>query len=267
VYSDVLFFKNLVYCDKYNPNSLAMENLSQQSIETIIVKNFKAAKIFKRHQIDCYLRRTSTLHKACQLAGIDEIHLERELAEMLQEEHLPVPDYANFPLDALSNHIEEKFHRYIYDQIPVFISRFTDISNLYGESHPAIFPIRDQFLQLANELSNHIIRQESILFPAIVSMAKVSRTKLAHHPFLGDVHVAVSKGKLESKSNLLNEIIESISNYIQLLPACELLQNTADSLEELEKNLYLHFYLETNVLFPKALQLEEMIIQHHQAVS
>ena len=115
---------------------------------------------------------------------------------------------------------------------------------------------------VATELSEHLRKEELILFPFIKKMlqSKTENTELAHPQFEKvDNPIKMMEAEHEEAGEILRKIAKLSNNYTPPEGACNTYRAFFSKLDEFEQDLHHHIHLENNILFPKALQLEKTI--------
>jgi regulator of cell morphogenesis and NO signaling len=238
-----------------------MENLTNKTVGAIVAENFRAAAIFQKHQIDFCCKGNIPLHEACVLSEANEAEVLREIGQVLLEKEAASNDYNNWPLDLLADYIEKKHHRFVLEQIPVIKGFLDKIVNVHGGRHPELAQVRALFNQSADELSHHMVKEERILFPSVKEMIQARVKQEPYAPFFGTIKnpVAVMMSEHENEGDRFREISRLTHNYTPPADACTTYRVAFESLKEFEKDLHTHIHLENNILFPKALEMEEKI--------
>ena len=91
-------------------------------------------------------------------------------------------------------------------------------------------------------------------------MVKADREGLkANVPHFGTVNnpIAMMEDEHENAGDILKEIKKLSNNYTPPEGACNTFRALYAKLEEFENDLHQHIHLENNILFPKAISLEE----------
>ena len=131
---------------------------------------------------------------------------------------------------------------------------------MHGSRHPELHNIRTLAEEIANELTEHMLKEEQILFPFIKKLvtAKNSNTSIAPEGF-GTVENPINMMQHEHEfvGECLAQIRHLSSNYALPDDACASYKLLFKMLEEFEGDLFTHIHLENNILFPKALKLEK----------
>jgi regulator of cell morphogenesis and NO signaling len=106
------------------------------------------------------------------------------------------------------------------------------------------------------------VKEEHVLFPYIKEMVVAKRNNTpVQHPGFGSVRGPINMMEMEHESAGKNlATIRSLSqNYTLPSDACASYSLLFRMLEEFEDDLFSHVHLENNILFPKALALEETL--------
>jgi regulator of cell morphogenesis and NO signaling len=130
---------------------------------------------------------------------------------------------------------------------------------VHGAAHPELAAIQQIFHGVSEELSSHMMKEEHILFPYIVALENaVSNCRPRPRPAFGTVSNPVHMMELEhdSAGAALKEIGALSSNYQPPESACFSYRTLYTALKEFETDLHQHVHLENNILFPRAIAME-----------
>src|SRR4051812_5146363 len=72
--------------------------------------------------------------------------------------------------DLLADYIEKKHHRYVREHIPLLKTYLEKICQVHGKRRAELFEIQSLFATCAVELSEHMQKEETELFPVIRGM-------------------------------------------------------------------------------------------------
>lgn len=237
-----------------------MRDLSKQTIGQIVATDYRTAEIFEKRGIDFCCKGDKVLKEACQKHNINEDELIDELLEKMNEEVNRIEDYQSWPPDVLADHIEKKHHRYVDKQIPVLKEYLDRICMVHGDKHPELFEIKKKFEESAGDLTVHMKKEEFILFPFIRKMVKADETgKDIASPQFGTIRnpIEMMMQEHDTEGGRFEEISSLSKGYQAPHDACNTYRLTYSMLEEFEKDLHLHIHLENNILFPKAIKMEQ----------
>ena len=233
---------------------------SQKQIGHFVAEDYRTAAIFSKYKIDFCCNGNRTIDEACEKKGINSNVLLDELSHVLNEKGGESIDYKSWPLDLLIDYIEKKHHRYVEEKIPVLRQFLDKLCRVHGERHPELFKINELFTASAGELASHMKKEELILFPFVKKMvnAKLQQSAI-QSPQFGTVEnpIEMMMHEHDNEGERFRQIAELTNNYNPPADACNTYRVTFAMLEEFEKDLHLHIHLENNILFPKAIKLEQ----------
>ena len=239
-----------------------MENNLKQTVGEIVAKDFSTAAVFSKYGIDFCCGGGKTLEDACKEQSVDVAKLQKELNEAAQTKEGNI-DFNSWSLKLLADYIEETYHTYIKEKIPVLLQFLKKIKEVHGERHPELLKIHDLFSQSAMDLSMHLQKEERILFPLIRELSEAQKTGLPlEEQHCGSVQNPISVMKAEHliEGDRFGKISELSGGYAVPADGCETYRATYKMLDEFEQKLHEHIHLENNILFPKAIILEESLI-------
>lgn len=239
-----------------------MEATLEKTIGQFVASNYKTAAVFKKHKIDFCCNGNRTIQQACEQQKLKQDLIETEihnvLAESFQEEE--TINFKFWPLDLLVDYIEKKHHRYVREQIPVLNQYLTKLCKVHGGNHPELFEVATLFDGCGEELTSHMQKEENILFPSIKNLAeaKSNPESLKHFSF-GTVQnpIKMMMHEHDTEGSRFRKISELTNNYTAPADGCGTYKVAFALLKEFEEDLQLHIHIENNIIFPKAIKLEE----------
>lgn len=230
-----------------------------KTIGEIVANDYRTAGIFSKLGIDFCCKGNRTVKQVCEKQNINEDELIDEL-QTLEKSSSESIDYTSWPLDLLVDYIEKKHHRYVEEKIPVLMAFLEKLTKVHGKNHPELFEIYDLFRASAGDLTKHLKKEELILFPFIKKMteAKLINNEL-DEPFFGTVEnpISMMKHEHETEGDRFAKISELSNSYTPPADACNTYKVTFSMLKEFEEDLHKHIHLENNILFPKAIKMQE----------
>ena len=233
--------------------------ISKENLLGEIVKgDFKTASIFESLGIDYFCGGSRSLEKVCNEKNINV----DEVIEKLNTTYINKNGSGLFDvmeLDILIEHIINVHHSYINKMIPEINKHALKVLNTHGKNHPELEELTVLWQNLAEELENHLLKEERMLFPYIKSLVETKKDSLSvpFAPF-GSVGNPISVMEKEhlSAGNSFARIHEITSDYTLPEDACSTYAVLYDELKDFEKDLHMHIHLENNILHPKAIMLE-----------
>ncbi len=237
-----------------------MENLAQHTVGEIVAQDFRTAAVFTQNKIDFCCGGHKSLAEVCETKDINVNRLSQELQEVLSTKTENAIDFKSWPLDLLAAYIEKTHHRYVQEKSPVILQYLYKLCTKHGERHPELLQIYTLFTECSEELAQHMLKEEHILFPYIEKMvdAKNRLGILAPAPF-GSVDMPIQNmiHEHETEGRRLEKIAELTDQYRYPEDACNTYKVTYAMLQEFEEDLHKHIHLENNILFPRAIALEK----------
>ena len=126
------------------------------------------ARVFEEAGIDYCCGGKRTLDAVCSKKGIDAQELLATVEEFVQaSSREPVVDAAAMSLTELTDHIEQTHHAYLRSEFPRLDVMTEKVASVHGGKEPRLVQIRRTFQGLVAELTNHMMKEERILFPMI----------------------------------------------------------------------------------------------------
>lgn len=227
----------------------------QKTVGQIVADNYRTAEVFKKYGIDFCCGGKKALDKACADKKVNYDELTAALEAVSGNYALPSENPALWRMDFLADYIERTHHAYIRQAIPILLEFTQKVARVHGQRHPELLDIAAKFYSLATELSEHLMKEEQVLFPYI---RQISTAEFAAKPF-GSVQNPINcmEAEHEDAGQLMQEIRELTDNYTPPADACTTYRVTFAKLQEFEADLHRHVHLENNILFPKAIQGEQ----------
>jgi regulator of cell morphogenesis and NO signaling len=235
------------------------------TVGELAARSLAAARLFEQLGVDYCCQGNRTLAQVCAEHDLDPAAVERDLTQALslpQDEQ----DWSAAPLPDLIDHIVARHHGYLKDRLP-FISRL--LEKLAGHpqeaEQPAIISLVKVFTPLRAELETHMMKEERILFPAIIALSRAATAgtpppQTSFGPLSNPV--AIMEHEHRFTGNALASMRRLTGGFQIPEGACNTYRALMAGLAELEQDLHLHIHLENNILFPRALKLEASTLQH-----
>ncbi len=236
-----------------------MENrMAEQKVSEVVASNIKTAHVFKKYGIDFCCGGGISIERACSKHAIQ---MDQLIAELMRVDQavLPAQNYNNWPLDFLMDYIIQTHHSYVLEAVDMIKSYAAKVVKVHGEGHPPVIEINELFLRVASELQFHMQKEEQILFPFIRKLVQEQKDKTSSlAPHFGKVAnpIAMMEQEHELAGDLLKKIAVLSNNYTPPEWACNTFKALYAKLDEFEQDLHIHVHLENNILFPKAIALE-----------
>ncbi len=231
---------------------MKFNNIATKTIGSIVAEDFRAAEIFKNAGIDFCCGGNISVAEACAEKGIDPESIGQELDTLRKSPSGPALNFNDWDLDFLCDYIIHKHHKYIIKTIPELRFYTGKIADVHGFSHPELIDVHHLFEQVADELEQHMKKEEEVLFPAVrKAMIAVDENLRG----VLDSELASLTAEHEFAGISMDRIRQITHHYEVPEDACNTYLVTLKMLEQFEDDLHIHVHLENNILFPKTLHL------------
>ena len=242
-----------------------MKNVRELTLAELVTQQTGAAVIFEKYHLDFCCKGKRTLEDACQSQGLDVEEVAARLETVFQKSgENEGESFQSMSLDKLADYIVYKHHSYVREMAPVILAHTQKVADRHGENNPDLVKIAQRWQQVAGELTQHMFKEENILFPYIKRLVDADRTGnevlRPRQPFISNP-IQVMELEHDEVGGLLKEIRELSNNYTPPLIACTTYRLSFNELKEFEEDLHRHIHLENNLLFPKSIKLETELLQ------
>ena len=234
--------------------------MKNRTIGSFVAEDFRTAAVFNKYGIDFCCKGGRTLEEVCDKKSVDAQELIGELERLLSQQPENTIDFRHWPLDLLADYIEKTHHRYVEEKIPVLLQFLNKLSRVHGDRHPELHEINELFMGCAQELSQHLKKEEMVLFPFVRQLVSATLTGQAiEAPHFGTVEnpVNMMMHEHDGEGERFRKIATLSDNYTPPADACNTYKVTFAMLKEFEEDLHKHIHLENNILFPSAIALEQ----------
>ena len=155
-------------------------------------------------------------------------------------------NWQHVPLDELMQHIVNTHHDYLKRELPRLEQILATVVRVHGPMHDdELRPLAKDFAALKAELTAHLLKEETVSFPAIARLLKGEGRDEAAKAIVD------LEQEHEAAGELLHAMREITRNYTAPADACNTYRALYSGLSELEQDIHRHIHLENNVLFPR----------------
>jgi regulator of cell morphogenesis and NO signaling len=229
------------------------------TVRDIALHQPTAIRVFEHLGIDYCCGGNQSLAVACAAVNLDAHAVQLALEFAAGRPTLPQPEWARASLELLCAHLVVKHHAYARRELPRLLELSANVLARHGDAHLELAAIDETLHQLDIDVNEHLAKEESVLFPYIVSLerslALPDLDPVSCYGFLPDP-VAVLSHDHEEAATLLSQIRQLSHNFTPPVGVCLSYRIFYTGLQELEHDLRQHMHLENNILFPRAIKLE-----------
>lgn len=226
----------------------------ERSVGELTAERPERAAIFDRFGIDYCCGGRLTLAQACAHSGAD-LAVVVDALDTARAIECPVePASAALPVEELIRHILDSHHTYLRRELPRIASLAARCVVAHGKRHPQLLALSDEFGVFADDLELHMQKEERVLFPAILELAKGHPGAAAH---CGGIQfpLAVMESEHEDAAVGLTRFRELTHDFLAPDDACNTWRELCASLARLEADLHHHIHEENNILHAHAREL------------
>jgi regulator of cell morphogenesis and NO signaling len=230
------------------------------TVRDIALEQPASIRVFEKFGIDYCCGGRKALAQACQERSLDLQTVLAAIESAAQGEDEPAQEWASASLEALCEHIVKTHHDYVRREIPRLWLLAQKVVARHGDTHPELVHIQQLIRGAGEDLIQHLGKEEQILFPSIVNM---ERNLTACGPrslgCFGSVRnpIRVMMAEHDAAGDALAQIRRLSHDFTPPEGACPTYVGFYRALAEFEQDLHRHVHLENNILFPRAIEMDE----------
>lgn len=242
-------------------------NIEASSFVTdIVTHDYRTADVFRKYDIDFCCGGKWSLDIVCQNKNLKTNDIIEELNRIVSQNGSNAAlDFDNWDIDFLTDYIFNVHHRYLKRALPEVkeqVTRFLDGHRTKFSELEELETIINRFMK---EIPPHMKQEEEIFFPYIKQIHhahkhRESYAKLLIRTLRKPIEEVMLK-EHETTGTNLHRLRTLTNNYAPPDKACIAHKVTFAKLKELDNDLVQHIHLESNILFPKAIQMEKELLQ------
>ena len=229
---------------------------SDKRVGDVVRSDYRTAEVFRAFGINYCCEGSSTIKEECEQNNIDYFQLVKSLDEATRIVHSPKSiEYNKWRIDFLIEYIINIHHAYLSDTLPVLQN------NIPENFSPEISRLLKDVTALVTDEGRH---QEDVIFPYIRQIDNAHRRR-EHY---GKLFVRTLKKPInllkdgdQRLSRQLKKIRNITDSYSITHDMCAERRVFVLKLKELDQDLVQHTHLERNVLFPRAAEMEQELLQ------
>ncbi len=164
------------------------------------------------------------------------------------------------PLSDLTAYIVSQHHSFTRRELGRLSLLMAKVCSAHAANHTELLRIQSLFQSLEHDLLPHMHKEEQILFPYIERMEEsLRRGEEIPVAFFGTVRSPVRMMMLEhdNAGEILRGIREASQNFRVPDDGCPSYELLYQGLRAFEEDLHQHIHLENNLLFPRAVEMED----------
>ena len=235
-------------------------DIGEKKVGEIVAEDYRAAEVFRRHNIDFCCGGNKSVRSACEEKGITMAGLARELE--IARRQGSAERYNDWEPDFLADYIVNEFHSHSKKMLPQITEFAEKVAEVHGENHPETRTIAETWRELAGSLAMHTQKEELLLFPYIKQLVQVRKEGGTVRKPVFDSAETLIRTMVEEHDAAgggLGEIERLSGGFMPPEDACNTFKTLYAWLRDFDEQTKKHVHLENNILYPKALRLEKEI--------
>ncbi|MFJ8531555.1 iron-sulfur cluster repair di-iron protein [Bacillus sp. NPDC094106] len=230
---------------------------TKTSIVGEIVTAFpQSSDLFKKYRIDFCCGGDKTIEVATQTKEISSDELLKILNQqytLYKSKNNESTNWSEVNLSTLIDHIIEKHHHFIQEELPQLSPYVTKVFRVHGQIESHLSIVHRLFHELKLELEQHIMKEETLVFPLIKTYEQ--------NPTEENLVLAIERlEELEQEHDKAGDLIKELriitNDFTPPEHACRTYRMVYNRLEDFESDLFQHVHLENNILFKRLLSLK-----------
>lgn len=235
--------------------------LKSKRIADLIEENYVHAYVLFYFGIKFFEYSTSTLEQVCTEKGLrlEQVIKELECPTHVQEAELPLMSY---PIDLIIEYLKHAHFTFIKYKLPYMASLVEGFQANHAEYISIERDLKVVFPLFVEDFIHHIYQEEDTLFNYIRILERASKGK--YNP--SRLFYMLEKNSLHKFANEHEVHDDEMSGIRKIAKDYSVDKNTPlhvkvlyNELKEFEKNLVIHARIENEILFPKAMTLENTV--------
>lgn len=242
-----------------------MINKFDRPLSEIVKMDHRTADVFKKWHFNFCCGGEIALRPLCDSKNLDFNSVVKELKEATRDFKICNQiDFHKWKIDFMIDFIIHVHHDYIHQVFPVLKSSLEAFALTHTHKFPELASMTELLNKLSVVLMSHIENEEEIIFPYLKQINSAYKRKEVYgnlfvRTLRKPLHI-VEKEQLEIVE-LLNRLKLITKEFTAPLKVCSSYQVLISKLEELYENLIQQQFLECNILFPKAIEIEQTLLQ------
>jgi regulator of cell morphogenesis and NO signaling len=230
------------------------------TVGEMVAVDFRTAAVFERFGIDFCCGGRRSLTDACRMAAADADAVVHAL-ELLPPAVTTQDDVTWWPLPRLIDYIVSAHHGYVRSSMPTIARYLAKLEEVHGSRHPELSRVAAYFDQVRGDLEQHMLKEEQVLFPYVRDLAERTDSGGRTQSPFGSVENPIRMMEREHRevADALRLIRELTRGYTAPEDGCATYAICMAELQRFERDLHRHVHLETHVLFPAAVEIEQRL--------
>ncbi|HEV2215233.1 MAG TPA: iron-sulfur cluster repair di-iron protein, partial [Terracidiphilus sp.] len=232
----------------------------ETTVRDIALEQPASIRVFERFGIDYCCGGRKPLAQACEERSVEPRTVLDAIEEAVAGGGAQPRDWTQTKLEAICKHIVESHHAYIRAELPRLEMLAQKVVARHGDTRPELPQIQQLISSLGEELLQHLNKEEVVLFPYITNLER-NLASCGPRPLgcfgavRNPIHVMMTEHDAAGDAMARMRVLSG--DFTPPEDACPTYRGFYQGLAEFEQDLHQHVHLENNILFPRAIELDE----------
>jgi len=242
---------------QFNPDSFASD---------IVKQDYRTAQVFHKFKIEYCCGVKWPLKMVCDMKGLAVDYVLEELRNATRILNIsPAIQFDEWEIDFLTNYIVKVHHQYLVKALPQIQFQLEKFIDEHKKKYPYLEEVGTCFSNLYKNTIPHLRQEEEIIFPYIRHIAHAYNSKESYASLLVRTLRKPVDEIMQHEHNIVEKIFHQLrnltNNYQPPESSCTSHKLSYSLLRELDDDFVQHIYLENEILFPKAIEMEKQLLQ------
>lgn len=235
-------------------------------VTDIVTHDYRTADVFRKYDIDFCCGGKWPLEVMCQNKNLNTSDVISDLKKVVRQSASNAAiDFDKWEIDFLADYILNVHHRYLDKALPDIKEQTIKFLDGHRKKFPELEQIEVIIDRFFKEIPPHMKQEEEIFFPYIKQIHHAHKHKESYARLLIRTlrkpleEIMIKEHEMTGLN--LNKLRTITNNYTPPDNACITHKITFAKLKELDKDLVQHIHLESNILFPKAIAMEQELLK------
>jgi regulator of cell morphogenesis and NO signaling len=236
------------------------------TVSEVVAQHYRTADVFRKYEIEYCCGGKWPLETVCIMKGLEFNALKKELEEAGRSILLPPQlAYDSWSIDFLASYIIHVHHHHLRRSLSATEDILTHFTKDHEKKYPYMLEVQRLFGKLKKEIIPHIQYEEEIIFPYICQVSHAFENNDTYAKLLVKTLRKPLDKMMQNEHEMLTAPVLKIRNltnrYLAPEKACVSHKVVLERLKENDNDLMQHVYLENDILFPRALQIEKELLR------
>ncbi len=207
-----------------------------------------------------------TIEQVCRDLGLDVEFLLEILNSFHNKDYFPQKHLQGFSIKLIVEYLQKSHEYYLHNKIPQIEQLLHQLFQSYQEENSSTIRLISKFFnEYKNELTDHISREESTVYPYVFRVESAFLSRQPSKEMVSRIRTYSIDQFEKDHDNVEDKLFDLKNILIKYIPAPvdpQLCHAILIELYRLENDLSDHARIEDKVLVPKVRYMEKWIIEH-----